>query len=94
MKVTASRKLEAWNEFLSDGGSADDVATFEDGDGKAGASKVGGGGEAVMAAANDESVPFLILQRSSSCTETPSPHFSSSLSPLRLSQSNKLYSGN
>lgn len=75
MKVTAARKLEAWNKFLRDGGSANDVAAFEDGDGKAAAGEVRSGGEAVMAAADDESVPFLILQRGSSSAKTPSPHF-------------------
>lgn len=37
MEVAAARELEARNDLLGYGGAANDVASFEDGDGDAGA---------------------------------------------------------
>lgn len=81
MEITTAREFEAWNEFLSHSGTANDVAAFEDRDGKAGACEVRGCREAVVAAADDQSVPFLILQSGDGAgvapaAKAPSPHFS------------------
>lgn len=59
VEVAAAGEPEAGNQLLGHGCSADDVAAFEDGDGEAGACQVGGGDQAVMAAADDQRVPFL-----------------------------------
>jgi hypothetical protein len=53
------------------------VPALKDGDGEAGACEVGSSCEAVVAAANDQRVPFLVLQRArSAAAEAPSPHHS------------------
>lgn len=84
MEVAAARELEARNELLGDGGAADDVATFKNGDGEAGACEVRGCREAIVATTDDERVPFPILQCASgigngaaAAGEAPSPHLSS-----------------
>ena len=62
LEITAARELEARDELLRDGGSADDAAALEHGHGEPAASQIGGCGEAVMAPADDQRVPFLVLQ--------------------------------
>lgn len=78
MEVTAARELESRNELLGDGGTADDVAAFEDGDGETGACEVCGSGKAVVAPADDQRIPFTLRQPASgagAATEASSPHF-------------------
>ena len=78
LDVAAAGELKARNEFFSDGSTADDVATLENGDGEARASQVSSGCEAVVAGADHQRVPFLLLQCARGvdvATETPSPHF-------------------
>lgn len=53
LEVTAAREAKARDDLFCDGGASDDVTPLEDGDGEAGAGEVGGGGEAVVAAADD-----------------------------------------
>lgn len=74
MKVATTREFEARYYFLRHGGTADDVAALEDGDGKTGASEIRGGDEAVVATTDHKGVPFLVRQRGGAQTSTP--HFS------------------
>ena len=62
LQVTTAGKLETWNDFFCDGSTADDVAPLEDGDGKSSTGEICCGREAIVAAADDQCVPFLILQ--------------------------------
>lgn len=74
-EVAAAGELEAGDKFFGDGGAANEVPALEDGDGEAGACEVRGGSESVMAAADNQRVPFLVLQRArSAAAEAPSPH--------------------
>lgn len=52
LEVATAGELETRDEFFGDGSAADEVAALEDCDGEAGAGEIGGGGEAVVAAAD------------------------------------------
>ena len=80
LEVAAAGELEAGDKFFGDGGTADEVATLENGDGEAGAGQIGSGGEAIVAAANHYNVQLLLLQRVrtgvAAAAQVPSPHLS------------------
>lgn len=63
-EVAAARELEARDQFLCHSSAADEVPALKNSDGKASTSQVSGGDQAVMATADDDCVPFLILLQS------------------------------
>lgn len=79
LKVATPRKLESRNELFRHGGSANHVPPFENSDGEACACEVRGRREAVVAASDDQRVPFLVLQRAygagTAAAKAPPPHF-------------------
>lgn len=77
MEVAAAREFEAWNEFFGDGCSADDMAALQDSNGEASTCQISGSSKAIVAAANNQRVPLLLLQRRSrTAAKAPSPHLS------------------
>lgn len=76
LEVAAAGEFEARDEFFRNGGTANQVAALEDSDGEASACKVRGGRQTVMATADDQSVPFPVLQRARGAAKAPSPHSS------------------
>lgn len=79
LDVAAAGESKARNKFFSDGSTANDVATLENGDGEARTSQISSCSEAIVAGTDHQRVPFLLIQCASRIdvgTETPSPHFS------------------
>lgn len=79
MKVAAAGELEARDEFFGNGGTADEVAALENGDREAGAGKIGGSGETIVAAADHQRIPFLLIEQrarrvAAAAAQVPSPH--------------------
>lgn len=60
LEVATAGEAESGDDLLGDGCATEYVAPLEDGDGEAGASEVGGGGEAVVATADHDGVPLLV----------------------------------
>lgn len=85
LEVAAAGEFEARDQFFGNCGAADQVTALENSDGEASACEVRGGRQAVMASADDQSVPFLVLQRARGAAKASSPH--SSLLFLTLSAS-------
>ena len=79
LKVATPRKLESRNELFCHGSSADHVPPFENSNQEEGACQVRGCREAVVAASDDQRVPFLVLQRAygagTAAAKAPPPHF-------------------
>ena len=76
-EVAAARELEARDDFLCHGCSANDVASLEHGHGETAACEVSGGYQAVVAGTDDQRVPFLLLKNARcTCTaaEASQPH--------------------
>lgn len=77
LEVAAAGEFEARDEFFGNGGATDQVATLENSDGEASACEVSGGRQTVMAAADDQSVPFLVPQCARGGAKAPPwPHYS------------------
>ena len=85
LEIATTREFETWNKFLGHSGATNDVAAFEYRNGEAGTCQVRGCSEAVVAAADDQCVPFLILQSGdgaagvAATAKVPSPHLPVSL---------------
>lgn len=60
LEVATAGELKSRDEFLGNRRSAYDVAALEDCDRETRAGEVGRGGEAVVTAADDDRVPFLL----------------------------------
>lgn len=63
MEVAAAGELKARDEFFGNGSTANEVAPLENGDRESVAGQIGGGGETVVAAANHQRIPFLLLEQ-------------------------------
>ena len=74
-EIGAGRHPDARERLFDGAGAADALACFEDEDALAGAREIGGAGEAVVAGADDDGVPWFCGEFADGCGEAEFAEF-------------------